>query len=136
MKMNPPLTVLQPLSISECIRIRNMYPGDWEQVKTIYQNGIATGIATFEESAPAWQRWNTEHLKFGRLVILKNNEIAGWTALSPVSDRGVYSGLAEVSIYISDKFRGKGIGSLLLNQLIKESEANGIWILQAGIISG
>lgn len=107
----------------------------WEQVKQIYESGIATGIATFETTAPGWEKWNDGHLTFARLVAVDNNEVVGWAALSPVSSRCVYGGVAEVSVYVADKHKGKGIGKLLLQKLIKESESNGIWTLQAGIFT-
>ena len=91
--------------------------------------------ATFETTAPSWEKWNDVHLTFARLVAVDNNEVVGWAALSPVSSRCVYGGVAEVSVYVADKHKGKGIGKLLLQKLIKESESNGIWTLQAGIFT-
>jgi L-amino acid N-acyltransferase YncA len=117
------------------MEIRTMVPEDWQTVKSIYESGIATGIATFETTTPSWEKWNNAHLVFGRLVAIENNEVAGWTALSPVSSRCVYSGVAEVSVYVADNHKGKGIGKLLLQKLITESESNGIWTLQAGIFT-
>lgn len=119
----------------EAVRIKPMLPEDWEQVKKIYESGIATGIATFETAAPGWEKWNNDHLPFGRLVAVENEEIAGWAALSPISNRCVYGGVAEVSVYVAEKYKGKGIGRLLLQNLITESERNGIWTLQAGIFT-
>ncbi|WP_430820339.1 GNAT family N-acetyltransferase [Carboxylicivirga caseinilyticus] len=112
-----------------------MIPEDWQQVKAIYESGIATGVATFEKSSPNWENWDKSHLPFGRFVMTFNNEIVGWTALSPVSNRCIYGGVAEVSVYVSDKYRGRGIGKKLLNDLITDSEKNGIWTLQAGIFT-
>lgn len=105
----------------------------YQDVANIYQQGIATGIATFETSAPTWADWDKSHLPFGRLVALDPTQVKGWAALSPVSSRCVYGGVAEVSIYIANDAQGRGIGQLLLNRLIIESEDNGIWTLQAGI---
>ncbi len=105
----------------------------YPQVAEIYQQGIATGTATFETSVPKWADWDKSHLPFGRLVAIENDKVKGWAALSPVSSRCVYGGVAEVSIYIANEARGQGLGKLLLNQLIYESEANGIWTLQAGV---
>lgn len=104
-------------------------------MKQIYESGIATGMATFETIVPSWEKWNNEHLVFGRLVAIDNNQVAGWAALSPVSGRCVYGGVAEVSVYVADNHKGKGIGKLLLQNLITESENNGIWTLQAGVFT-
>ena len=119
----------------EAVTIKPLQKEHWEQVKQIYESGIATGIATFETTAPSWEKWNDVHLTFARLVAVDNNEVVGWAALSPVSSRCVYGGVAEVSVYVADKHKGKGIGKLLLQKLIKESESNGIWTLQAGIFT-
>ena len=105
----------------------------WLAVRDIYLEGIATGNATFETKAPTWKRWDTNHLPFARLVFIENDEVLGWAALSKVSQREVYAGVAEVSVYVSMKARGRGVGSALLTALIDDSEANGIWTLQAGI---
>ncbi|MEO5783461.1 MAG: N-acetyltransferase family protein [Ginsengibacter sp.] len=115
--------------------IRSLLPKDWQSVKTIYESGIATGVATFETSAPNWEKWNSGHLLFGRFVATIENEIVGWTALSPVSSRCVYGGVAEISVYVSETHRGNGVGKQLLNNLITNSEQNGIWTLQAGIFT-
>jgi phosphinothricin acetyltransferase len=105
----------------------------WDQVRSIYLEGIATGHATFQQSAPDWNEWDEGHLKACRMVARDGNEILGWAALSPVSRRPVYAGVAEVSIYIAETARGKRIGSRLLTSLVASSEAAGIWTLQAGI---
>lgn len=103
-------------------------------VARIYEEGIATGVATFETSAPAWKDWDAAHLKYGRKAIIDpDGQMLGWSALSPVSNRCVYGGVAEVSVYVAQSARGKGIGSTLLNILITESEKNNIWTLQSGI---
>lgn len=107
---------------------------NYPQVATIYLEGLKTGMATFETEAPDWNKWNTSHLKFGRIAFSDNNQLLGWAALSPVSSRCVYGGVAEVSIYVAEKFRGKGIGKKLMQELIKVSEENAIWTLQAGIM--
>lgn len=105
----------------------------WPDVKAIYESGIATGNATFETGAPAWEEWDAAHIKTCRLVAVEQDEILGWAALTPVSGRCVYAGVAEVSIYISESARGKGLGSILLNALVAESEQHNFWTLQAGI---
>jgi L-amino acid N-acyltransferase YncA len=115
------------------IKLELMNPLDWEAVKQIYEEGIATGNATFQQSAPTWEEWNSSHLQHSRIVAKDDNEVLGWAALTPVSGRCVYAGVAEVSVYVSDKARSKGLGKQLLQKLIEESEANGIWTLQAGI---
>ena len=117
------------------MHIRPMIDEDWPKVKAIYENGIATGMATFEKSAPFWESWDQAHLPFGRLVAVSNHHIAGWVALSPVSSRCVYGGVAEVSVYVHEDFRKKGIGKRLLVALIEASEQHNIWTLQAGIFS-
>ena len=110
-----------------------MQTSDWEAVKEIYEEGIATANATFQQSAPTWEEWNNSHLPHSRIVAKEDNIVLGWAALTPVSGRCVYAGVAEVSVYVSDKARGKGLGKQLLQKLIEDSEANGIWTLQAGI---
>jgi len=110
-----------------------MLPEDWEAVKQIYEEGIATGQATFQQQAPAWDEWNNDHLKHSRIVVRENAQVLGWAALTGVSGRCVYAGVGEVSVYVSTKARGKGLGKQLLQKLIEESEANDIWTLQAGI---
>jgi L-amino acid N-acyltransferase YncA len=115
------------------LMIQPMQPGDWDQVKAIYLEGIATGHATFETDAPSWEAWDATHLKFARLVAHDGGDLAGWAALSSVSQRCVYGGVAEVSVYVSPARRQSGVGKRLLEELIAESEANGIWTLQAGM---
>ncbi len=113
--------------------IDEMKAEDWEDVRAIYLEGIATKNATFEQSAPDWKCWNRNHLAIGRFVARENNQIIGWAALNPVSRRSVYSGVVEVSIYISDHAKGRGVGKTLLNRLVEASEKAGIWTLQGGI---
>src|SRR6185312_5375591 len=115
------------------ITLDKMLPADWEAVKQIYEEGIATGNATFQQQAPNWEEWNNDHLSHSRIIAKEDGTILGWAALTPVSGRCVYAGVAEVSVYVSDKARGKGLGKKLLQKLIEESEANNIWTLQAGI---
>ncbi len=115
------------------MQISNMLPGHWPSVKTIYESGLATGNASFQTSAPSWEEWNASHLSHSRLVGAVENQIIGWAALTPVSGRCVYAGVAEVSVYIASGYRGQKIGQTLLRALIGESEKNGIWTLQAGI---
>ena len=105
----------------------------YQSVKKIYEQGIATGQATFQTSAPDWEEWNQSHVAHSRFVAIENNEVVGWAALTPVSGRCVYAGVAEISVYIDERYRGKGIGKSLLQHLISESESHNIWTLQAGI---
>ena len=109
-----------------------MQATDWEQVRTIYWEGIATGHATFETEAPSWEQWDAAHLRCARLVA-RAGRVAGWAALSAVSQRCVYGGVAEVSVYVSQAHRQSGVGRRLLSALIRESERNGVWTLQAGM---
>ncbi|MEW6184644.1 MAG: N-acetyltransferase family protein [Thermodesulfobacteriota bacterium] len=106
---------------------------DWPAVKTIYEQGLATGNATFEGEAPSWEDWDAGHLQECRLVAVAAERVVGWAALSRVSGRCVYAGVAEVSVYIAAEERGRGIGKQLLQSLIRESEQHGIWTLQSGI---
>ena len=110
-----------------------MRASDWEQVRAIYLEGIRSGHATFETDAPSWETWDEGHHQFARLVMRDEEAILGWAALSPVSKRHVYCGVAEVTVYVSETARGQGIGRALLEALIQQSEQNGIWTLQASI---
>jgi len=115
------------------MEITELLARHWEDVLTIYLDGIATKQATFQTEAPSWEEWDKAHLAALRYVAIVNNAIAGWAVLSSVSSRCVYSGVTEVSVYIHKDFRKKGIGQALLQKLITESEANSIWTLQSGI---
>jgi L-amino acid N-acyltransferase YncA len=110
-----------------------MRPEDWDAVRAIYIEGISTGNSTFEQSAPDWETWDQGHLLSCRLVARAAGEMLGWTALSPVSRRQVYAGVAEFSVYVAERARGRGIGAALLQALIEVSEREGIWTLQSGI---
>ncbi len=113
------------------LAIELMCPADWAEVRAIYLEGIATGHATFETDAPSWEDWDAAHRRFARLVVRDDQRISGWAALSPVSRRQAYAGVAEVSVYVAANHRNAGIGRALLDALITESEKNGIWTLQA-----
>lgn len=113
--------------------IAALLPEHWPAVKTIYEDGLATGNASFQTSAPGWEEWDRSHLAHSRLVALDGDVVAGWAALTPVSGRCVYAGVAEVSVYVAGAHRGRGIGKAVLGALVTDSEANGIWTLQAGI---
>src|SRR5215831_18922284 len=108
-------------------QIRTMQADDWAPVRQIYAEGIATGNATFETETPEWLKWDSGHIQTPRLVALGNQQILGWAALSPVSGRCVYAGVAEVSVYVAAAARGRGVGKMLLQSLVEESERCGIW---------
>jgi phosphinothricin acetyltransferase len=111
-----------------------MVADDWESVLSIYLEGLATGDATFETEAPSWEKWDDSHLILPRIVAVSPREgVVGWAALSRVSARAVYSGVAEVSVYVADNMRGKGVGKALLKQLVAQSEQKGLWTLQASV---
>jgi phosphinothricin acetyltransferase len=114
-------------------KIEEMKSTDWDQVSLIYQEGINTGNATFEKSIPSWNSWISTHISGCNIVARSENRVLGWAALAPTSKRKVYSGVVEVSVYVSEKCQGKGIGHALLRKIIELSENNGIWTLQAGI---
>lgn len=115
-------------------RIDPMTPDDWPQVRAIYLEGIATGNATFETDAPSWDDWDRAHVAEPRLVARDpDGPVLGWVAVTPVSGRCVYAGVADLSVYVSVAARGRGIGRALLQALIESSERAGIWTLQAGI---
>ncbi len=109
-----------------------MKPEDWEHVRSIYLEGIRTGNSTFESDAPDWEKWDAAHLREHRLVVRENHVVA-WAALSPVSTRCVYAGVAELSLYVAAAHRGKGIGSVLLEAVVRSTEKAGLWTLQGGI---
>ncbi len=114
--------------------IRVMQQEDGPKVLEIFQQGINGGNATFEKEAPTWEAWDSKYLNICRFVLEnENNEVVGWCALLPVSDRDCFRGVAEVSIYLDSSVQGKGLGKLLLKKLILDSEDNGFWTLQAGI---
>ncbi len=108
-----------------------MKAADWEEILSIYLEGVATGEATFETEPPTWEQWDNAHLTACRLVAISHETILGWAALSPVSRRACYAGVAEVSIYVRARFRGLRLGEALLRTLIECSEQEGIWTLQA-----
>jgi len=115
------------------IAIRKMESTDWDSVSNIYEEGIATGMATFETKAPSYKAWDDAHMSSCRLVAEEKGTVLGWAALSPVSSRCVYGGVAEVSVYVSINNSQKGIATQLMEFLIKKSEKEGIWTLQSGI---
>ncbi len=129
-------TVVRPVADAVnplVMEIRKLLPLDWDSVKSIYEKGIATGNATFQTGAPSWEEWDSSHLGTCSIVAFVNDRVVGWAALTPVSSRCVYAGVAEVSVYVDPEQSGKGIGLALLEELVALSEAEGIWTLQAGI---
>lgn len=115
--------------------IDSLTPTDWDEVRAIYLQGIATGMATFETEAPAWERWDAGHHPFGRLAARSRAGLLGWSALSPVSSRAAYRGVAEHSIYIHENARGMGIGRALLLRLLDEAQSNSLWTVQTAIFA-
>jgi L-amino acid N-acyltransferase YncA len=113
----------------------SMRPSDWPDVRRIYEEGIATGRATFETAAPDWDAWDASHRPECRFVARRYGRVVGWIALSAVSRRSVYSGVAEVSVYVAEEARASGVGRLLFEWLIPASEAAGIWTIQAGVMA-
>lgn len=115
------------------IFLRSMKSGDWDDVADIYKQGIDSGNATFQKEVPTAENWDNDHVKSCRFVAVVDNKIVGWAALTKVSGRCVYAGVAEVSLYVAEAFRGQKIGTQLLGRLISESENENFWTLQAGI---
>jgi L-amino acid N-acyltransferase YncA len=115
------------------VLIAELRPVHWSAVARIYAEGIATGDATFETEVPEWESWDAGHLPEYRLVALRDSEVVGWVAAGAVSDRCVYAGVVEHSVYVAEAVRGEGIGRVLLEALIASTEAAGIWTIQSGI---
>lgn len=115
------------------IQIDALTKNDWDNVRSIYLEGIATGEATLETDPPSFEEWDSSHLSSCRIIARRGSQIVGWAALSPVSSRRVYRGVAEVSIYIAASCRGEGIGKALLDALIEASETAGIWTLESSM---
>jgi len=113
--------------------IRELREDDWPAVAAVYEDGIRTRNATFETAAPSWGAWDAGHLPEPRIVAELDGEVVGWAALAPYSERRCYAGVADESVYVAERARGRGIGRALLEALVVRSEAAGIWTLQAGI---
>ena len=116
--------------------VRALQPEDWPQVARIYHGGLATGLASFETDVPSWEQWDAAHLKELRFVAESRDGGVGWLAVSPVSRRAGYRGVVEHSVYVDEASRGKGAGRALLERLVAEAGAHGIWTLQTSIIAG
>jgi L-amino acid N-acyltransferase YncA len=117
--------------IATSVNLRDLRPGDWPEVAAIYEAGIRGRNATFETSVPSWEAWDAAHTL--RVVAEDDGRVVGWAALSPVSDRCVYEGVAENSVYVAPGFQGGGIGRELLTRLIEQAEAAGIWTIQTNV---
>ncbi len=115
--------------------IRLMEENDWEKVAEIYKQGIDGGTATFNTECPTYEEWDKGHLKECRLVYEEDGEVAGWAAVSPTSSRSVYRGCVEMSVYVDKNYRGHGIGTALVNELIARSVKEGFWSIYSAIIS-
>jgi L-amino acid N-acyltransferase YncA len=115
------------------ITVIDLRPEHWPEVSRIYADGIATGNATFETEVPSWERWDASHLREHRFVAVRDRQAVGWAAVSPVSDRCVYGGVVENSVYVDASARRQGVGRLLLEYLVASTEAAGIWTIQTGI---
>jgi len=120
-------------AIATAISVRDLRPGDWPEVARIFREGIATGNATFETAVPSWAAWDAAHVVDHRLVAERNGLVVGWIALVHVSPRECYAGVAEVSAYVGERARGKGVGAELLAALVESSERAGIWTLETGV---
>jgi L-amino acid N-acyltransferase YncA len=114
------------------MEIRDMRAEDWPDVKAIYEQGVATKMATFETEAPSWAEWDAEHLTDHRLVA-EEDGVVGWAALMPTSKRACYAGVVEESVYVAERSRGRGVGRALLTELLARTDADGVWTVQAGI---
>ena len=121
------------MAVVPAIAIEELRPEHWPGVARVYAEGIAAGNATFETEVPSWEAWDADHLPEHRFVALHDGDVVGWVAVSPVSDRCVYGGVVENSVYVAEDARGQGIGLRLLEQLAASTEAAGIWTIQTGI---
>jgi L-amino acid N-acyltransferase YncA len=121
------------LSAPPAVALRELTPDDWPAVADIYWDGMRTGLATFETEVPSWDEWNAAHLPGHRLVAELDGEVIGWAALSPASTRRCYAGVVENSVYVAEAARGRGVGRMLLEHLIKQAGLAGIWTIQCSI---
>jgi L-amino acid N-acyltransferase YncA len=115
------------------MELRDLRFADWPEVARIFEQGIRTGVATFETEVPSWEDWDSAHLPRHRFVAERDGRVVGWIALAPVSSRCCYTGVAEVSAYVAEEARGEGIGKTLLTGLIESAERAGIWTLETGV---
>ncbi len=124
---------MESLGESSGVAVETMQLSDWEQIRAIYLSGIASGDATFETEPPSREQWEATHISSPRLVARSGERILGWAALSRVSSRAAYRGVAEVSVYVAEVARGRGVGRMLLEALVAGSEREGFWTLQASV---
>jgi len=115
------------------LELRELRKEDWPAVRAIYEQGIAGRNATFETEAPDWDTWDRSHLDAHRLVAVEDGRVLGWAALAPVSERCVYQGVAENSVYVDSAAQGRGIGKALLERIVGDAERAGIWTIQTGV---
>lgn len=115
------------------LEFRTIVESDWDQVRRIYLEGLITGQASFESEAPNWQRWDSSHSVDCRIAVLDHGVIVAWAALTPFSSRAVYNGVAEAFVYVGAKQRGRGVGSVTLGELVRQSEEAGYWTLLAKV---
>jgi L-amino acid N-acyltransferase YncA len=116
--------------------IRALLPEDWPEVARIYEDGLATGVASFETRVPSWQDWDAGHLQAPRFVAELSGRVVGWLAVSPLSPRECYRGVVEHSVYVDAAARGVGVGRALLERLVDDAPAHDIWTIQTSIIAG
>jgi len=119
--------------LTTATQIRDLRPGDWPEVERIYAEGIATGNATFETEVPDWEEWKGAHLGEHRFVAEEDGEVLGWIALAPISTRCCYAGVTEISAYVRERARGRGVGATLLEAVVRSTERAGIWTLETGV---
>jgi phosphinothricin acetyltransferase len=117
------------------LRIDAMTAAEWPDVRRIYEEGLATGVGSFETTVPSWHEWDAARLPHSRLVARRGDAIVGWVALSPVSKRACYAGVAELAVYVAQRERGRGVGRALIDALVASAESHGIWTLQAATIA-
>jgi phosphinothricin acetyltransferase len=115
------------------VNVGELLAEHWPDVARIYAEGIATGNATFESNVPSWETWDSAHLAEHRFVALEGGDVIGWAAAVAVSERCVYAGVVEHSVYVTTSSRGQGVGRLLLERLIESTEQAGVWTIQTGI---